>query len=605
MKQIITLILISTLPINTSFAEEAQRLEKIVVTPSRFETDSASLTRSVTVLDRETIEDSGYSSIADIIGEMGAIDVRRRGVEGVQADISIRGTGFEQNTVMIDGVKINDPQTGHHDMDLPLTMGDVERIEILRGPASSLYGPNSFGGVINIITKRPAEKKITVNAAGGSFDYYKGGLSVSYPAGIVNNRFSFEERRSTGYMPETEFNTLSVADKAVIDTDYGSHSFLFGYTKKDFGADSFYSNLYPNEEEHTDTRFFNIESDIEKGDLRIRPKIFLKRHRDKFALDRNRPGWQTNYHTTYTYGGDLSFVLKGPFMDTAYGFEISRDTIDSTNTQGHSNTKDGIYLELLPHLGDYLHVDIGMREDYFSNFGWEYSPSISARYRLLECLSLRSAIGKSYRIPTFTDLYYNDVANIGNPNLRPESSWSYEIGADYKCGITSLSAAVFHRNSYDTIDWTRVSSRDPWRVSNTGTVDTNGLELEFAIIPKMTYGSIPIDKIFLNYVTLDSYRKHDYLSKYALDYLKQHISCGLEYTVLGFRNLWVLNYKKRIGDSGFLVVDTRVRKEVFRQKDTRCDFFFEISNVFDTDYSEQSDISMPGRWIKSGARFEF
>ena len=587
------------------FSEEAQKLGRLVVTASRLSTELAESSRSVTVLDKDILESIVYSAIPDAIGNVGGIDVRRRGPEGVQADVSIRGATFEQNTVLVDGVKVNDPQTGHHNMDIALTSMDVERIEVLKGPASSVYGPNSFGGAINIITKTPRDKKILLYSEGGSFDYFKGGLSVSYPFAAIKNRFSFEESRSAGYMPETEFNIISLSNQSFAETFLGDYNFLFGYTKKDFGADSFYSNLYSNEEEHTDTRFFKIDGAAETGDLKIMPKLFLRRHRDKFALDRNRPGWQTNYHTTYNYGGELNFALENSWLDAAYGYELARDTIDSTNVQAHSRTKDGIYLELSPRLAEELYVNVGMREDYFGDFGWQFSPSASASYGVFKGLKLRGALGRSYRIPTFTDLYYNDAANIGNTGLKPESSWTYEAGADYGIDPLALSATYFHRDSYDTIDWTRTSSGNPWRVSNIGSVDTNGVELSLELLPRKIEKSLPVEKIFVNYTTLDSYAKHDYLSKYALDYLKHQICAGAELEAFGFKNSWILNFKKRVGESAYLVVDTKISKDIVHKDKLAFSAYFEASNLFDISYSEQSGVTMPGRWLKYGGRIEF
>ncbi len=599
------LIMLAALPTPSSAEEKPYLLEKIVVTPSRLKSLWKSPSRSIKILDEDTLGESVYTSIPDAIGNLGNIDMRRRGPEGVQADVSIRGTTFEQNTMMIDGVRLNDPQTGHYNMDLPITMMDVERIEILKGPVSSLYGPNSFGGAINIITKSEYGEAVLAEASGGSFDYFSGAASITCPIGPLKNRLSFEERRSSGYIPETEFNTIALSNSTVMDTPYGSHDFFFGYSKKDFGADSFYSNLFPNEEEHTDTRFFKLGTDIVKDDLAIDIKLFLKRHWDKYALDRNRPGWQTNYHTAYNYGGEITVAVENPFMDVACGFELSRDTIDSTNIQQHRRTRDGIYVELSPHIFDRLFVDIGMREDRFSDFGWDYAPSLSARYDLSEGIYLRSAIGRSYRIPTFTDLYYGDIANIGNADLKPESSWTYEAGLEYAAKAVSYSVTLFRRNSYDTIDWTRSTSKDRWRATNIGSVGTNGLEISLSLTPKDLDKRLPLDRVFLDYTALDSYRKHDYLSKYALDYLKHHISGGITYTLFDFRNSWALNYKRRIKDSGFIVVDTKVSREIFNMKRTSCEFFFEVANLFDTEYSEQSDIPMPGRTIRSGARLAF
>ncbi|MCX5686430.1 MAG: TonB-dependent receptor [Candidatus Omnitrophica bacterium] len=588
-----------------SYCDEPRRLEKIVVTPSRLVSDSAETGRSINILDSPAIALSSYNAIPDIIGNIGGIDIRRRGPEGVQSDVNIRGATFEENTVLIDGIRINDPQTGHYTMDLPVTLADVDRIEILKGPASSVYGPNSFGGVINIITKKPEGPKISLDASGGSFDYFNTLLSAAFPIGILGNRFTIEESRSTGYMPETEFNILSLSDSGVIKTDFGDYNFLFGYTKKDFGADTFYVPTYSNEEEHTDTRFFKIDGVIEKGGLKMTPKLFLRRHWDKFIIDRNQPGGMTNYHTNYSYGVELDFVLNNNFMDAAYGFEVSRDTIDSTNIQTHSRTNDDMFFELSPHLLEKLAVNLGMRWDHSSGFNWAISPSASAVYELFKNFSVRGLVGRSYRIPTFTDLYYNDVKNAGNPDLRPESSWTYEAGADFKLDTAYCSATYFHRNSYDTIDWTRPNANSKWQASNIGTIATNGVELSLGISPKTCWRESPVEKIFFEYTACDSYRKHDYLSKYALDYLKQQISFGIEYDIVGFKNSWVLNFKKRVGQAPCIVADFKLSKNIINKGKLNLTAFFEATNLFDTDYSEQSDVSMPGRWFKSGGRIEF
>lgn len=595
MKQAVILCMLISAFSLPSFSEEPpQKLDRIVVTPSRIASLATSPSRSVTTLTEASLKSAPYEAIADIINALGGVDIRRRGPNDVQADVAIRGTTFEQNTVMIDGVAVNDPQTGHHTMDLAVTAADIDRIEVLKGPVSNLYGANSFGGAINIITKKPAGRRVVIDGEGGSFDYASGGFSVTQPLGIINNRFSFNDHRSTGYMPETDFNILSIANTSSIATAYGTHSFLFGYTKKDFGADSFYSNLFPNEEEHTDTRFFKLDSTVEHDDVSLAPKLFLRRHRDKFALDRNRPGWQTNYHTTYTYGGEMSFGYTHRLVDIAGGTALKGDTIDSTNLGKHARGETGVYIEVSPHLSEKLALDIGIREDYFSGFGWEYAPSASLRYRLTESVAARGAIGRSYRIPTFTDLYYRDAANIGNADLKPEHSWTYEAGFD--CAVKGATASIvyFHRDASQTIDWTRRTAQDPWQIANIGTVDTNGVEV-----------SARCGDIFVEYTALDSYRKHDYLSKYALDYLKHELSCGGQWDIFGFKNTWVLNWRKRIGDSGYIVVDTKVRREIVRKGGVVFEAFLDITNLFDTAYSEQSDIAMPGRWIKSGARIEF
>jgi Outer membrane cobalamin receptor protein len=588
-----------------AFSEESHELERIVITPSRIQ-DPSGTGRSVTTLDSVKMQSSAYDTLQDIIGNLGGIDIRRRGPEGVQSDINIRGATFEQNTVLIDGISINDPQTGHYTFDLPMTSFDKEDVEILKGPASSLYGANSFGGVINVVTKKPEDKKLIVNATGGARDYFSGGVSLAHPLAALQNRFSIEWNRASSYIPDSEFSIINLSESSTVNTDYGDYDLFFGYSNKDYGANTFYSNLYPRESELTDTRFFKLSGKMASGSLKFEPKIYLRRHYDKFALDKNRPGWQTNYSTNYTYGANFGFVIENPFLDAAYGFELSEDRIFSTNMQKHARGKTGLYAEVTPHILDKLYINAGIRQDTFSDFETEYSPSVNMKYALFDHLSARASAGRSFRVPTFTDLYYRDAGNIGNEALNPESSWTYEAGLDCGGELVKCSAGYFRRNCKDTIDWTRMRASSPWSVSNIGTVETNGAEASLEMTPSKVEGSFPMDRFFLSYTALDTYRKHDYLSKYALDYLKQQISAGVDYSLFGFKNSWVLNYKKRVGDtSTSVVVDTKLVKGIIKKEKLAFEAFLEITNFFDEDYSEQSGIPMPGRWVKSGVRLEF
>ena len=575
-----------------SRCEDERSLGTLVVTPSRI--SSSNFARSITVLDKKVSDMSVYDATPDMIGNIGGVDIRRRGPENVQADVSIRGTTFEQNSVLIDGIRINDPQTGHYTMDLPLTPEDIDRVEIMKGPGSSLYGPNAFGGVINIITKKPDGKKIVFDAEGGSFDYSKVALSATAPFGPVDNRFSIQKSRSTGYMSDTNFDIFSLVNSSSVKTFLGVYDFLFGYTKKDYGASDFYSNLYPNEAETTDTRFFNIAGLAEVGDLTVKPSLFLRRHWDKFRLDINRPGWQTNYSTVYSYGGGSTFNFTHDLANVAYGFEVTRDTINSTNMNVHERLSEGIYAEVEPKISPELYLNLGLRADHFDGFGWEASPSVSASYRINEDISLRVAIGRAYRIPTFTELYYIDKANVGNSDLKSESSWTYETGLDYSHEFFKAGFTYFHRNSYNTIDWIRYSPTASWQASNIGGTSTNGAEV-----------SVSFDRFFFNYTCLDVYAKHSYTSKYALDYLKQQMSAGTFIEWDGFKNFWVLNWKKRVGGQSVVIADMKVTKNIFYNKGVKFDAFLEISNLFNTPYSEVQGVEMPGRWIKSGARLEF
>ena len=266
----------------------------------------------------------------------------------------------------------------------------------------------------------------------------------------------------------------------------------------------------------------------------------------------------------------------------------------------------GFYAEVSPYTSDNLHITAGFREDRYSDFGWEYAPSVSASCRVTQHLRLRSSVGRSFRIPTFTDLYYVSAANIGNTELKPEYAWNYEIGLDLIVQEFSLLTTVFRRDSEDLIDWTRQTPAEAWRARNIGTVNTNGLELALVIDLKEKHKMALMRRISADYTVLDSYFKHGYLSKYSSDYLKHHIASRIELELpFHIENSWVLNYKRRKGDSGYIVVDAKFSKKMVRKEGIELEAFIEATNLFDREYSEQSDIPLPGRWIKAGIRVTF
>ncbi|HMA87091.1 MAG TPA: TonB-dependent receptor plug domain-containing protein, partial [Desulfosalsimonadaceae bacterium] len=148
-------------------AERYHELDPVVVTGSHAPARLSEYGVSVSVITREDIAVLPADNFTDVLEHVNGVDVRQRGAGGVQTDIGIRGASFEQTLIMVDGVAISDPQTGHHNMNLPVTLSDIERIEVVKGPAARIYGPNAMGGVINIITRDVKENAIGGRAAYG------------------------------------------------------------------------------------------------------------------------------------------------------------------------------------------------------------------------------------------------------------------------------------------------------------------------------------------------------------------------------------------------------------------------------------------------------
>ncbi len=583
----------SILAVTSACAESLHTLEPIVIVPTKSSLAPSAVWRKVSIITQEEIARMPARSVPELLKHTLGVDIKQRGALGVQADINLRGASFEQVLICIDGMRINDAQSGHHNMDLPLTLVDIERIEVLPAASSSLYGAGAFGGVINIVTKPAKEKELEIEASGGDFGLNSQSLSVSRRLGTFNNRLSFSRKESDGYRPDTDFEITSLTFNSRKDFGYASLEYLFGYTAKDFGADSFYSNLYPHEEEHTDTRFFNLKAQLEKEEaMGLSSSLYYRRHSDKFILDRTRPGWYVNYHTSYSYGADLEAARDFDFGSLLIGAEAGEEKITSTSLGNHHRGSQAVYTQLQSPLEKNTVCNLGLRLDHYQTWGWQSSPSLSIGYKISPQLRWKASGGRSFRIPSFTDLYYQSPANIGNKDLTPERAWSSETGLEFNYGTLGAELTYFRRWSEDLIGWVRPSSSDAWQARNIAEVCAQGLEFELSLKPislGYIYQHIETDSTGLN-------------TKYALDFLKHHARMGLN-LALPWQLSQNLNisYKQKMGSSPYFLLDSRISKKI-NKDDCEWELFLDITNLLNTSYSEQGDIAAPGRWIIAGVR---
>lgn len=590
---VIFVCLISINSVSFASQDNAIFLKPVTITASRI--DSEDIFKSTRSLDSDV----------SMSFDKSLVDSRTRGPKGIQDDISMRGAPFEETLVLLDGVRINDPQTGHFTMDIPLTKLDIENVGIVYGPSSGFYGSSGIGGAVNIITKPPEERPGVVGEfQGGYYDYYLGAVKANLPFGNMKNKVSFEGSRSGGYRSETEFERIVTNVNSNISFDDGYIDFMFGYMKKDFGADSFYSDVYDNEEEHTDTRLFKLDMVYYRDDVTIRPVVYYRRHWDNFILDRNRRDWYKNYHKNFLYGGELSVLTDSIFGKLVYGGELTWESIDSTSLDDHMRNKQGIFLEKRIELEKWL-IDIGVRADRYSDFGWQFNPNIGIGYFINDRLKLRSSFGRSFRAPTFTDLYYSSAANVGNPDLAPEKAYSIDMGVDYKEDALSFSATSFLRLTEDIIDWTRRGTSRVWEAQNIGEFDVYGFEFVFKVLPDKYMGISNLKTVQLKYGYIESFNKESVTSKYVLNHLMHNLIADIEYEIIyGIMQNINVAFKKRIGSSPYVLLNTRIYRDI-EIKGVKAQVFVEGENLLDTDYEDNGAIPMPGIWITGGIRIEF
>lgn len=575
-------------------------LDPVVVTGTHIPEHLSRIGHCVTVISREEIETLPVDNMADLLETVSGVDVRQRGGHGVQADVAIRGSSFEQTLILVDGVNVSDAQTGHHNLDLPVNLEDVERIEVLKGPGARIYGHNAMAGVINIITRKAGESGLAGHVTYGDYDYLDVGASGVFKIGATSNRVSLSRRSSTGHIPEeeTDFDANTLAYRGTIDAENHEFSLSLGYTDKDFGAYRFYTDAYPNQRERTDTLLAHGSAHLRMGDLEVMPRVFWRRHHDDFKIQ-IQDDWYQNEHRTDAYGVQLSSRLTSTWGVTAVGGEIAFEDLESSNLGDHDRHRGGLSLEHKFRPTDRSTFGIGASAINYSDWGWEYWPGVEWNLTLKDGLHGFASMGRSFRVPTYTELYYDTPANQGNPDLKPERGWTYEAGLRWREKGLSGHFSLFLRDAEDVIDWIRTSDLDPWKAQNVVENRTEGFEVGFDLYPEAYLKTSLISTVRLSYTYLDSDWDTEGLeSKYVLDHLRHQVHGSITLDWLdSLTQALQARWEKRMANDSHVVVDTRLTYQWHTYE-----VFLEVTNLFDKEYVESGFAPMPGRWIMGGLR---
>ena len=575
------------------------RLGDVIVTASRTPTTFSDLTRNVIVIGPEEIKDAPVNSVQGLLQYAAGVDLQQRGVDGVQGDVSIRGGSFEETLIMIDGVSVNDPQTGHHNLNLPVTLDDIQRIEILKGPGSSAYGANAFSGIINIITKKGSSESLSLEASGGQNGYYDGLIHASLPIGILSNHISLSKQKSDGYIHNTNFDITDFTYGSSITSGGNNLNLLFGYNDKKFGANSFYSTLFPNQWEHTTTKLLNLNGNFGTQSFLVSPKVYWRHNDDNYILDYTNPSFYENNHHTDVYGAEVQASLATNIGITSFGGEYNTDKIVSNNLGNHSRVKKGIFAEQkISPLDDFTVIADAYAYDY-SDIGWKIFPGINLGYNIAKDVRLFGSVGEAFRIPTYTELYYSSPASVGNPNLRTEETVDYEIGLNTLHAAYNARASVFYKQGKNLIDWVRSSDTQPWTARNITKINTAGAEINLEVSPSALINNFPIYRVGVDYTYLNSSRvANEFQSQYLLQYLRHQLIVNIEnHWWIGIRQSWELRYESRVNSADNFLIDS----QLFRRFD-QWEIFVKATNLFNKSYYEVSGVPLPGRWITAGVK---
>jgi len=522
-------------------------------------------------------------SLEEIIDYSSSIDLRKRTTFGIQQDISIRGGTFEDSSINLAGIEINDPQTGHFNLELPLTSADLEEVDVIKN-----------SNQVNFRLRKPKAQGGLIKVSFGQHALWEELLSYNFSLGEVNNRISVEHKSSNGGKTDTDFSIYNFSSHSLWESDNREIEFLFGSTKRDFGAGNFYSASFPQEEEHITQQFYLLRAGLSGEAFDLDNTLYFRRHTDKFILNRDNPPFYTNYHTTYVYGIKSEIDLRNQLF---FGSTFEKERIDSTNLAKHRRQKQGFFLGLRDkRIGEFL-LNSKFSLDFTDDWGELPSANFGVAYFLEDDLKLRFSFDRIWREPSFTELYYTSPSNLGNDSLGVQESNNFEIGFDWALGDLNLSMSAFLRDQDDTIDWVKNTSGAAWQAENVGSLKSYGLDL----YTKLELKDLFIDQISLGYTYLELNKENPYnFSKYVFDYNRHKLVSNFGFDLLGGNLNLIVNFMNPINRGNYTTCDLKFQKVL-------GDFIISLegTNIFNKDYQELTSIDGVGRWYKLGITYNF
>ena len=381
---------------------------------------------------------------------------------------------------------MDDVQTGHHTLNMIIPLFLVERIEVIKGPAARIFGQNAFNGAINIITKKidseSRKTKIKLNELSyGSYDQSNLSISTKITRDKVNSILGFSNNKSDGYRHNTDYKKNNYFIKSVFENGDHPIELITSFTENKFGANGFYASPSATEQyEETQSSLVGLSMSIFSENLVLKPKIYWRRGQDEYIYIRDNPSVYRNLHITNKISAELSGSYFSNLGITGFGLDMSSYDISSNNLGEHSRKTINLFFDhQFKVLNEKLILSPGISLSYFSDMSWHSFPGLDLGINVSSNLKFYGNIGKTYRIPTYTDLYYSDKTTIGNENLVPESASSIEIGMKYNKSLLSMSFSYFQRNAKNIIDYVKENEDDLWNARNIGSLKTSGFEFDF------------------------------------------------------------------------------------------------------------------------------
>jgi outer membrane cobalamin receptor len=541
------------------------------------------------------------TSVVDFLRQDPSLNLQARAANGVQADLSIRGTTFEQSLILLNGLRINDPETGHLNLDISIPLDAVTRIDILHGSGSTFYGSDAIGGAVNLLTQPPAPGlNVVASAGGGSYGSIEQHLRASYADGPVAEQLTGSRDTSDGFIADRNYSSNALASETWLSLRPGTTDILLATSDRPYGANLFYGP-YPSWE-RTKGWFASIQQQLGQ---QTAASFGYRRHTDLFVLFVDQPDIYENNHITTSYEGALRRAdTLGPNTTLSYGLEADGDSIHSNSLGDHARNQGAGYANLSLRALRRFSLSIGAREEILSSNGSVFSPSVAAAYTLTRTTRLRAAAGHGFRLPTYVDLYYSDPTTIGNPNLKPESSWSYEAGLDWSPTNSrlTLTATGFRLQQKDTIDYSKLALAtdaltfaEPYQAVNIQNLNITGAEASAHLRLTST------QQLQFSYTAAHAASPPpNLISEYAYNYAAQNALFAWNGAFRQIAARTQVNIVQRTQHTAYPLWDVAISRNTGHLRP-----YLRLLNLSNTGYQEIPDVPLQGRTIMAGTEFNW
>lgn len=634
-----------------SFTQLQDSIEQVHIVTLHVPVQVEDSGRSISVMTADQLMALPVSTVEEALRTLPGVNINSRGGFGVQSDIGMRGATFSQTLVLIDGIRWTEPLTGHLNNAIPIPLSEIAKIEVIRGPASAVYGADAVGGVIHIQTKTFLQTNSDSFSTSGWANYGQHNLidtdlsartrvgKLNISAGYkktsadgeryANPNFTEDEAFNESFFIDEQFQTFFDIESYTVATHYNPNkewnvNARFAKDERDYNAKYFYTRSAFDESieenEFTLGQFSATKSTV---NTRTNFAVSFREGNDFFAFN---PAFAANDHITQRWLGVISHQWEAANGNQfVVGTQADKTTIESTDRGNHEQNQIEFFGTSLLHFSDDFTTVLSVRGGHHSDVDFTLTPQASFSYQF-EDVVLRSSIGTAIRGADFTEKYVSfnlpQVAaerNIGNPFLDTEQALSFDLGADVLAtNNIKLSATGFYRKTNDLIDYTIVNESEIdyldnlvaganyFQAQNVGEARTFGVEFQANV--EKQFSSNSSIRANLNYTFLNTKLSEEVASKYLASHPQHQVQANLSGRFSKIKFSLTNQFIQRNGEAvddffavkdNYLLSNARVGFQIVKDVELTA----RVNNLFDEDYQEVLGAQMPGRWFLGGLKW--